>query len=190
MMVLLDMDGVIANFFLAAVRAHGAEPLLPVWPRGQWDMASTLQLSQREFWQPIDSYDFWFYDVKPFPEVRGFLNYLKENGHQVVPCSVPSGNRAACTQAKRDWLDYHFPEFHLAGTAKFAKDGRGKLAFMRPGAVLIDDNANTIREFRNFKRQAILMPSTTNSLDPDLRFDSANYQPVIQQLTRLTFAPQ
>ena len=74
MHILLDMDGVIANFHLAALHALGKERLLESWPIGEWSIPKVLGILEDDFWAAINSVsDFWF-RIEPYPWLHELID--------------------------------------------------------------------------------------------------------------------
>lgn len=153
--ILLDVDGVLADFMGAALHAHSANVRLEDWPKGHWGIADVLGISEEDFWKPIDNYDFWV----SVPLICGAWEFVDKLAHlaPVTFCTVPSKS-AACAAAKITWLRQHFGE-------KFGSCymiGGAKHLFAKPGRLLIDDNDMNVQNFRKEEGAAYLFPRVWN----------------------------
>ena len=137
-LILLDMDGVVADFVGAALRAHGLPETTHV---AQWEMERTIGCTLDEFWRAIDALpDFWR-SLRPYDRAREWVDELREIA-PVVIASTPSRN-PACAGQKVEWLYRHLGEW----TCGHYMLGARKDLLARRGHVLIDDNVMTCRRF-------------------------------------------
>jgi 5'(3')-deoxyribonucleotidase len=152
--ILLDMDGVIANFFAASLAAHSAAVVKKygikfqfeidaTFPRGDWDIPKLLGITAKDFWDPIDNYDFWI-NVPAFDGARAFVEELQTVA-PVTICTSASWS-SDCAKAKIEWIENHIgrkiPAFVCHHGAK-------KSLLANPEHLLIDDYIKNIHEFRN-----------------------------------------
>jgi len=184
----LDMDGVVADFFTAALRWHGGMPYLSGWPRGIScdgktgdDIARVLGLTNEEFYAPLMLRDFWD-DIKPYPGAPEFVESLREVG-TVKIYTVITGDHDVCMEAKRNWCsDY----LHIyGGDVIFCTSCQDKVQRVGQRGVLIDDHPITCEGVRRAGGRALLVPRPWNSRDPALRFDRVDYRRVLQMLEDL-----
>lgn len=150
--ILLDMDGVIADFFTASVLAHKdaasrelkiecAKDMEDHFPYGEWDIPSALGLTVAEFWSRIDNYDFWI-NVPVHSGARAFVIELNEIA-PVTMCTSASLS-PECLRGKADWMARHIGSqypMHLCYR------GASKAHFARPDQLLIDDYGHNIEGY-------------------------------------------
>ena len=154
--VLLDMDGVLVDFFGAALALHGREDLAEDWPAREWDMAPVLGLSGREFWAPINDLgvEFWA-NLSWYPWADELVALCEEAGGFVI-ASTPSRRgssalgkvRSLQTRFGRGFRDYML--------------GPHKALMAGSGLVLIDDSDEQVEAFRAAGGEAILFPQRWN----------------------------
>lgn len=149
MEILLDCDGVIADFVSAANRAHGRECV----PQ-KYDWWAEWGISEQEFWRPLYGRKFWM-GIEPFPYARKLILRLQEFG-RVTIVTAPSDD-PECAGAKADWLRFHF-----SIPQKSVIFGHRKYLLARPGSVLIDDSVRNVTEFAEHGGEAVLFPQSYN----------------------------
>jgi 5'(3')-deoxyribonucleotidase len=158
--VLLDMDGVIADFVAGACAHHGiANP----WDRpemlGEWDFMKALPegMSATTFWGSL-GLDFWA-NLDKTSEADELVEYLEQRfGEENIcilssPCLTPG-----CVEGKLLWIKKHYPR--LARSYLF---GPRKEFCARPNTLLIDDLDHNVWKFREHGGAAILFPRPWNS---------------------------
>lgn len=159
--VLLDMDGVCANFLYGALNVFGRPDLYSNWPVGVWDMANVLGIDGSEFYGGLERQGskFWA-DLPPLP----WLDYLwaslldlgEKHGFNIVFCSTPI-RHASCAQGKVEWLQQRygrdFTDYILV---------HDKTILARPNTILIDDLETNVLGFCKAGGFGILFPAITN----------------------------
>jgi 5'(3')-deoxyribonucleotidase len=158
--VLLDMDGVLADFVGGCAKAHKREsPYAHGMGRGVWDMAQLWKISDEEFWAPTNSRDFWL-GLEKTAEADAFVEAANKlvGVENVAILSSPS-DFEGCVGAKREWLNRHFPQFDNGKRMIFAYS-KGFIA--GPHRLLVDDRDKNIVEFRKAGGMAILVPRHWN----------------------------
>lgn len=160
--VFLDMDGVLADFFHAALARHGRADLAARWPQGVRDMAETMGLSWEAFWTPLvaDGPSFWA-DLPALPWLEDLLGAVERHAPWTVltrPHPEP-----ACVAGKVAWMNRHLA----------ARDGgthferfvltRSKRLLAARGRVLIDDSEAMVASFRAAGGDAVLFPQPWNA---------------------------
>lgn len=157
MHILLDMDGVVADFVTAALTLHGHPDRLADWPPGEWDMAKVLGLSMSDFWAPIDQIGAEYWRELACYEWTGRLISLIGEFAPYTILSSPGLGEEAPT-GKIQWLRRHVkPDFssYLFGHQKWL--------CARPDQVLIDDRDKNVDQFVAAGGNAILFPQVWNS---------------------------
>ena len=163
--IILDVDGVLADFFGAALRAHGSEHLADNWPAGHWEMMDVMGLGHNAFWEPLDNFAFWD-SCQLYPGAQDFVNSLGALG-DVYFATIPSTS-AESTAAKVRWLHRHFPD-HTGMV------GKPKWLLAHPEHLLIDDSDKNCDEFAHHGGMVWQYPRRWNRLhaqDP-MDYDTA-----------------
>jgi len=149
--ILCDVDGVLADFYHAALEAHGrTEDDIPA---GIWDIAEPLGLSEAEFWDRIDYFEFWDgLDVYPYAKV--LLETLGNYG--TITFATSPSMATDCYSAKVKWLRREM------GATTNIMLGSAKYLMAKPGTILIDDNEKNCQDFEDAGGRAILFPRRWN----------------------------
>lgn len=162
--ILLDMDGVIANFVDRSITTAGlpiSHDDCDVW--GYFEKWMTTD----EFWTKIEADDQFWFKLKPYDWARELYDMLTAIA-PVSFCSTPSRDADAASQ-KIEWLrEYAFMDrdedrYFLVGVGPSAeghKRGKNLLAGRR--RILIDDSDANVRDFKESGGMAILFPQPWN----------------------------
>lgn len=175
--ILLDMDGVIANFIQAAIDATGV-PLT----HGQWSTwnAHWAHMEDNEFWERIARRPSFWRDVKPYPWAKQLVEMCRAVA-PVVFCSTPVTD-PKCASQKIEWL-------RLNGF--MAQDGNDYIFTHNKGLcghssrLLIDDGTHNIDAFTAAGGKAILFPQPWNT-DQIALTDDVRLSFVRSELDKLT----
>jgi len=136
-MIVLDVDGVLADFVTAALHAHSRMESHDEIK--SWDFYKEWGLTPEEFWAKCRGRDFWM-SIQPYPEAIDLLSDLQALG-EVVICTTPSDDNE-CPGAKFEWLRHHFglkpDQVCITGN---------KAILAHRGNLLIDDNPFNVAEF-------------------------------------------
>jgi hypothetical protein len=165
-MILLDLDGVIAEFMYAACQVHGKPH---DWK--SWDFFKEWGMTREEFWRPINALgdDFYAYYVKPTPWAEELIAKVYEADKNVVICTDSSANMPGI-RGKHNWILSMFgPEMRVSYT-------REKYLLAAPGRLLIDDSEVNCERFATFGGAALLFPRPWNAgyhTDPHASFLTA-----------------
>ena len=161
--ILLDQDGVLADFLSGAIkvlnRAYGRDITLEQYSKefGKWGTYDYYGITVEQFWKPIDDeHNFWM-DLPPMPWATKLYTALAAVG-DVTIVTMP-GADPDCGRQKLQWLDYHLGIKHtevFLGARKYLMAGNG---------ILIDDYYKNVDAFKENGGQAILIPSTWNKFD-------------------------
>jgi len=188
--VLLDMDGVIADFFTSAIMEHPSALNLGIvtpadletrYPKDKgWDIPSALGVTSGEFWRKIDTYEFW----RGLPAFAGAREFV-ESVSRMVPvaiCTSPSLN-SDCCKAKVDWINLHIGNQYPV----YLCYRGGKEMFANERTLLIDDYDRNVEAFRKAGGRAILVDRPwSNPINVD--YTSVDYTKlktlVAEELTR------
>lgn len=172
MQILLDCDGVLADFVGAAAKVHGKSPEVM-----SWDFWVEWGMEPEQFWAPLATRDFWL-GIKPYKWANDLLSSLREFG-EVTVCTAPMNfNTEICAGAKLDWLESYFgiqPDDVMIGRKKWLMAGKS--------SVLVDDSEYNIGRFWRAGGSAILFPQPWNASA------GRNYQHVLNHLGYLVETP-
>jgi len=160
--ILMDMDGVVADFFTPAVLAQReaaaaigitkARDMDIRYPYGKWDIAETLGLTNAEMWARIDNYDFWF-GLPCFEGAREFIRGLDTLIAPVAFCTSASLH-SDCAKAKIDWLHLHIGSSYPV----YLCYKGGKEVMAKPENLLVDDYHKNTAAFFNAGGSTVLVP--------------------------------
>ena len=113
MLILVDQDGVLANFEQAFYQAWAQSPMQAQFP-------ALLPEARRHFY-PRDDYpaEFaqatreliaskgFFRHLPPMPGAVAALSALQAAGHEVVICTAPINEYQYCVPEKYEWVEEH-----------------------------------------------------------------------------------
>lgn len=155
--IFLDMDGVIADFSKAALESFGCLHLIDQFTFGV-EADTLLGLTRSEFWRILYEHhpDFWHH-VPPY----SWTSYLYEELCKIAPVTIiskPDLNPASL-DGKLNWLQRQlkispFEDYIFT---------RKKHLVARPGYVLIDDNIDTAKLWKENDGTALIFPQPWNS---------------------------
>ena len=168
--ILLDLDGVLADFDKGACYAHGISPqkMIELRTPGDWYLPTVFAkckqqsvMSVEEFWQPITrgGAEFWV-NLKEFSwhrELVLFISSLK-NTEDFHIITAPSQCPTSYTGKVR-WIKKQYG----AGFDRFAITPHKEI-FAQPGVLLIDDREENINKFVAAGGEGLIFPSQGNSL--------------------------
>jgi len=156
--VLLDLDGVIADFHTHWHTYYPECPRPNPWPKGVWALADAHGVS----WQyTCERLGLKFWRTIPFMfDARDILNlleskYKRENIYLCTSNHVDDAGTAA--KGKVEWIEKHMPEYkhqYFIGSAKHI--------FARPDSILFDDKNENVDQFIAAGGQACLVPRPWN----------------------------
>lgn len=183
--ILVDVDGVLADFYLPAVRWHlgnlwdpdGNKEDAASWPRGTWDIAKNLGISEEEFWRRVDTSDFW--DSLPvYPGAELFLQYLKVlTGDSIVLCTRASPG-FVFPSSRKTWVHTKLgPEWPLVVMCDASKS-----LLARKDVMLLDDHPETIRSFLDTGGLGILVERPWNCEDAGLWYGRVDYPALLREV--------
>jgi 5'(3')-deoxyribonucleotidase len=166
--ILLDCDGVLADFVSGAAEVHGKSPEIL-----SWDFWIEWGMEPEEFWAPLATRDFWL-GLRPYRWAGELLAGLREIG-EVTVCTAPMHlNTEVCIGAKLDWLESYFgirPESVMVGRKKHLMAGKDR--------ILIDDSDENVYQFWRMGGSAVVFPQPWNLAA------GRNYQHVLNSVEHL-----
>lgn len=157
--ILLDMDGVMANFVDGACRVHGRGlvDLLQIWPVGAYSIEGAMGLTSPVFWAGLDAagVDFWR-NLEPYPWLKELWAILQNYGPITISSSPSHGAYAATGKVLwlRQYIEAGFRDYMF---------GSAKHLLAAPGRVLIDDSDEKCQQFQAHGGHAIVFPQRWNS---------------------------
>lgn len=159
--ILLDIDGVLADFVGGALRLFHRLDALEAWPPGEWEVARVIGVADEDFWATVDhgGEDFWA-RLEPTPWAAGFVELCEGVcPGRVSLLSSPSRDPYSAA-GKIQWIRSHFPQFEQRYI--FAPAEKELLA--APGRLLIDDNDGNCERFAAAGGDAIVFPQPWNRI--------------------------
>lgn len=157
--ILLDLDGVLVDFFTPALELFGKGHLIDSWTPGEYRLHPSLGITEAEFWRAIDAEGIgWWEDLPPYPWCHELYDFCKGKAKNVYIATSPSRYFASAAGKVR-WLQEQFG----AGFRDYMI-GPHKHLMAKPGVLLIDDSDANIDLFSEHGGPAILFPRPWNSL--------------------------
>jgi 5'(3')-deoxyribonucleotidase len=159
--VLLDMDGVIADFIRGVFEIHDIkETIEELYTRhlGEWDLFKILGMPAAKFWKPMD-FEFWS-KLEPMPDGFEIIKHLEERfgRNKITIWTSPSLNYG-CHEGKLRWveryLDRHYKHNIVFGSKKELGAAQD--------TILIDDADHNINKFFARGGRICLVPRIWNS---------------------------
>lgn len=157
MKIILDVDGVLADFASAASRVHKrTNPYSIPENFGKYNMEQIWGMPVSEFVAPLD-YDFWA-NLPLMEHAHSIANHLIQffGPHNICILTKPVPTYG-CLEGKRDWLNKHFP--HLMSNWMI---GTNKTFTSHVNSLLIDDNERHCYDFQQAGGRAFLVPACWN----------------------------
>ncbi len=163
MNILLDLDGVLSDFFTEALnrlnKAFGKSLSKDEYISfNTFNMDKVFGTSQETFWHTLEQHDDFWCNLKPFPWARELLDVLSSKG-EVTICTSPS-HHPICAKQKIEWC-----QDYLDLNSSSLMIGGRKYLMARPDCVLIDDYPKNRDRFLEAGGSAYLVPSNWNTKD-------------------------
>lgn len=179
--ILLDMDGVLADFYGYAMKLHGIE----TWPApSKRGVDQLLGISRDEFWNLTYGLDanFWL-NIEPYPYAREFVDLLSKLPLTTLYVLSRPTNHGRCHQHKFEWIKKYFPE--LTENVMLARD---KSLCARSNHLLIDDDEDNTIPFQIHGGKSLLFPQIWNS--GQTPFTQKMVRPFAEQAADILFMPK
>ncbi|MBV6513810.1 MAG: hypothetical protein FMNOHCHN_03366 [Ignavibacteriaceae bacterium] len=162
--ILLDMDGVLADFFSDSLlrlnkKFRSKESPITIeeyLESPSFDMAQKFGISAGEFWTTIESDQYFWRNMTPFSWAKQLYEFLQRFA-PVTICSSPSLN-PRCIPDKLEWISKH-----LNIKSDQCMFGGRKHLMAKPNALLIDDYPKNVDKFIEAGGNAVLVPSSWNT---------------------------
>lgn len=163
--VFIDMDGVVADFVVGALKAHhftdeAIMMTLREWPYAEFNMPKVLGMDSKTFWGAIHE-DVWA-NLQPYNGARALVKAVENlvGEDNVYFLSSPTID-PKCLSGKGNWLIQHFPRYWY--TRHFVFTPHKKL-FANSRTILIDDYCKNCEDFGRAGGWSILYPQKWNKL--------------------------
>lgn len=161
-MILLDLDGVLADFWGDALRTHGRVVDYATRPPGEYDIPKALGISDAEFWAKIDAngnaWPFWAF-MRLYPWAKQLYEGLKALDDGLVFVSSPP-EASFASAGKITWIQTHFGCEAARDLLLVPSEHKRLLASRR--TVLLDDSSKNCAQFRAAGGEAVLFPQPWN----------------------------
>jgi 5'(3')-deoxyribonucleotidase len=156
--VLIDMDGVLADFARHALAKFDRSDVYDSWPSGKYEIHEIIDMPQDEFWAELDKEGPEFWSSMPaLPWALQLCEVVRDMVGTFYIATSPS-RAPASSMGKVHWLQNFFdPRFrrYMLGSHKHL--------MAKPGVVLIDDSDEKCTNFIEAGGDAILFPQPWNS---------------------------
>jgi len=166
--LLLDCDGVLANFILGSCRVH--QRPYPGGVVSHRNYHHDWGLTDAEFWEKCSGTDFWL-QLELCAGAKELVHGLRDMAPVTILTATPRDHTAH--SAKVQWLNKHFgipTEDIIVGSKKHL--------LANPAHLLIDDYHYNVSMFRKHGGHAIRYPANAND-DPQL------YRQVLRQVRQI-----
>ncbi|MCK4225682.1 hypothetical protein KAX29_02195 [candidate division WOR-3 bacterium] len=147
-LIVIDMDGVLANFRKGVSNLFGVELEI----LNGWNLYKTIGVDLDTFWDDISKKeDFWI-NLEKFPHVDELMGMIEKYTSEILICTHPAKNPESY-RGKKKWLD----ENNLGKYKHFI--GNANKGWLACGnRVLIDDYVKNVRSFEKKGGKGILFP--------------------------------
>lgn len=153
--ILLDLDGVLADFHRGFLANINREKIRDNWPIGTYNLEKVLDITEDALWGMVPRG--LFARLPEMPDMRSILDVVQNYDPNFHICTSP-GPHAYAVEEKINWVREHidpsFNRFHVT-TNKTHLVGRSN--------VLVDDWDVQHRRFSEAGGMAVLLPRPWNS---------------------------
>lgn len=166
MKILIDMDGVLADF-TGQCEVLFKTSLNP-WPEpGNYAVDVLLKLTPEEFWRRIDeTKDAFWAGMRKTKEADALLTCCTELvGRKNIAILTSPSQSPWCHYGKAAWIKNHFPELQ-----RNLLIGACKEFCANENTVLIDDYDGNVKKFRDSGGSAVLFPRPWNTLHEKCKY--------------------
>jgi len=157
-MIILDLDGVLADFTSAACAVHGKYGATKI---NKWNFFKDWGITEREFWAKIKAHgdDFYRESVLPFSWALDLLAAVEQTDEYVI-MSTPACGSPEGYAGKKIWVDKYLQPHVLEPIELIV--GGAKHLMAQPDRLLIDDYDKNVENFRKAGGHAITFPQPWN----------------------------
>jgi len=180
MLILLDQDGVLADFeggFYAAWTARQHEfPAIPLEARRVFHLVAEYPPDLSELVMETYSAPGFFRDLKPIPGALDAIRDLLELGHDVRICTAPINQYRNCVPEKFEWVERHLGH-EFTSRIVLTKDKT-----LVHGDVLVDDKPEVTGGIKPFWQHIVYdQPYNRHVAGPRLTW--ANWREVLGKIS-------
>jgi len=155
--ILLDMDGVLADFVGGICKLHNRTCYDKPEHMGEFKMEKLWGMSKEEFWIPQDKQGFWL-GLEKTVEADDIVQLADETvGFKNIAIVTSPSNNIFCISEKKVWMKKYFP-----GLEKRMIFTNVKGFVAGPNRLLIDDKDKNVDEFNRAGGWGILLPRYWN----------------------------
>ena len=153
--VIVDMDGVLADFCGAACRLHGR----PKYVVRTWDFFKDWGMTAEQFWSPIKACGtgFYEYNVEPYPWLLELVKVIRQHDPDFIIASVAGAGTPSDYYGKVSWV-----QKYVGSVPVVVVPEHHKYLLSMPGRVLIDDSTSNVDDFIRDGGRAIEFPQFWN----------------------------
>jgi len=156
--VLLDVDGVLANFIKGAYELHNKpDPYAKEENLGSYEIQDLLNIHGRAFWDLMGE-TFWA-NLDLMPNALEILEILESQygSHNICLLTSPV-KTPGCLRGKMRWIEQHLPEY----SRRFLI-GPAKEFCAHQNSILFDDFHRNIEKFDHAGGNTFLIPAPWNA---------------------------
>ena len=160
MKIMLDLDGVLANFVKGMCKSHDLfDPYYNSMNLGKWDMDKLWCMSPAQFWAPTNS-DSWWASLEWMPDGMDIYQACVDTvGIDNVCILTACSASPECAAGKYKWMQKNLP-----GVPWLAGPRKAKVFTAHPGSVLVDDKHGNVIEYREAGGHSVLVPRPWNCM--------------------------
>lgn len=151
--VLVDLDGVLADFRGGALAKHKHESEIDP---ASWEFWIDMGMTEDEFWWPLRGSRFWA-KLPPLDDGIAMFRKIEKALPKKQIGFLTSAIMPGAADGKRQWIDEH-----LTGYGAHMLTGTEKHLMAAPMKILIDDSHKNTDAWEAFGGHAILVPRPWN----------------------------
>jgi 5'(3')-deoxyribonucleotidase len=161
--ILLDMDGVLADFV-----GHILTPDEHATVRGQMNIPKAIGITEKDMWKRTEADPDWWANIPPYNHtddvIPAILEALSDEWEQrtieFYIVTQPHDENPHCTPQKRQWVKDNLTDVLIQALVPTGN----KHMLANSFTLLIDDDPRHVMRFRESGGHAILFPSHCNEL--------------------------
>lgn len=171
--LLLDLDGVLANFTYQAFKCHGVNENFYETHRGSeyWDVVKISQQTPKNFWSPM-GYDFWYSMPLTSDAEKIYRLCVEYFGDSIAFLTSPCLTNG-CMEGKRDWCFRHFPGVPIIFSHSSGENNLPPKYFLaHENSILVDDYEKNVNSWISHGGIGFLYPRPWNCKSGEVGVDS------------------